>query len=488
MKHMGRMFNQYSTYDDLDWRGAGVQRSLQLDQTYLVAAVFDIVAIVSGILVAIIGYDDLLGGSPLEWRIYIAVWLLCGPLLLLGNWAIGLYATSVLVHPVKHLVRTLTICALLFLALFSALSILNFEAKIATGNLLIFAASMSLLCGLTRVLANGIISEQKRRKTLVGRPVYLIGDADELEVLTPTDLMAHFGLRETGRMVVTPSETQDPSRFRGLIQDAVNQARHGRSRELLVVTRLNSLDYLANIESGLRRSPLPVRLIPPKDLRTIIAREAAPWDVGRYIVDLQRAPMKTRELVAKRVLDIVCAAAGILVILPLLLVIAAAIRIDSPGPAIFRQRRNGFDQKQFVIFKFRTMRVLEDGGSVTQATRNDNRITRIGRWLRRSSLDELPQLFNVLRGEMSLVGPRPHALAHDQFYTSTIDDYCIRHHVKPGITGWAQINGCRGETSQAEDMERRVTLDLWYIKNWSLRLDLKILMRTCFDVLGHDAY
>ena len=259
-------------------------------------------------------------------------------------------------------------------------------------------------------MAIAIISEHVRRKTLVGRSVYLIGEADELQALTPADLMRQFGLHEIGRTALGPSEREDPRQFQRLIQGALAQARAGQSKELIVVSRLTSVDYLADIETGLRQSPLPKRLIPPKDLRAIIDRQTTRRDVARYIVDLQRAPMRPHGLVAKRALDIVGASVGITLLMPLLLATALAIRLDSPGPAVFRQRRNGFDQKQFVIFKFRTMRVLEDGGSIIQAKRNDDRITRIGRFLRRSSLDELPQLFNVLRGEMSLVGPRPHAL------------------------------------------------------------------------------
>lgn len=134
------------------------------------------------------------------------------------------------------------------------------------------------------------------------------------------------------------------------------------------------------------------------------------------------------------------------------------------------------------------MQVIEDGNKIVQAKREDPRLTRVGRWLRRTSIDELPQLFNVLKGDMSLVGPRPHAVAHDDQYKRLIETYCCRHHVKPGITGWAQINGLRGETSRLEHMQRRVEFDLWYINNWSSSLDLRILLRTCLEVLKHEAY
>ena len=162
---------------------------------------------------------------------------------------------------------------------------------------------------------------------------------------------------------------------------------------------------------------------------------------------------------------------------------AIAIKLDSPGPVIFRQHRKGFNGRQFVIFKFRTMTVQENGPSVAQATRDDPRVTAIGRLLRSASIDELPQLLNVLKGDMSLIGPRPHALAHDNYFENILSDYAFRHHVKPGITGWAQCNGARGATPSIEHISERVTLDLWYINNWSLWLDIQILIKTFFEVL-----
>jgi putative colanic acid biosynthesis UDP-glucose lipid carrier transferase len=201
-----------------------------------------------------------------------------------------------------------------------------------------------------------------------------------------------------------------------------------------------------------------------------------------------RLALTSVERAVKRALDIIMSIAAIVFFLLVFLIVAAAIKLDSPGPVIFRQRRSGFNGKEFIIFKFRTMRVLEDGPVVTQACRDDRRVTYIGKFLRRSSLDELPQLFNVLRGDMSLVGPRPHTLAHDDHYRVHIAEYACRHYVKPGITGWAQVNGLRGETASIEQMADRVKLDVWYISYWSLGLDLNILLRTCFEVLRDRAY
>jgi exopolysaccharide biosynthesis polyprenyl glycosylphosphotransferase len=187
--------------------------------------------------------------------------------------------------------------------------------------------------------------------------------------------------------------------------------------------------------------------------------------------------------VLKRALDLAIAIPLLIVLAPVLAFIALWIAGDTPGPVLFRQTRLGLGGKAFTIVKFRTMTVLENGANVVQATENDPRVTRAGRMLRKSSLDELPQLLNVISGEMSLVGPRPHALAHDEYYAACIDGYTQRQSVKPGITGWAQVNGSRGETPTLDSMKRRVVLDAWYAANANLVLDIEILLRTPFEVL-----
>jgi putative colanic acid biosynthesis UDP-glucose lipid carrier transferase len=185
----------------------------------------------------------------------------------------------------------------------------------------------------------------------------------------------------------------------------------------------------------------------------------------------------------------VLATALLIGLAPLFAVVSLLIRLESPGPIIFRQERKGFNGRQFSILKFRTMNVLENGRVIRQASKDDVRVTCVGRILRSTSIDELPQLINVVRGHMSLVGPRPHAVAHDDQYSELIAHYAFRQHVKPGLTGWAQVNGFRGETSRLELMEKRVNCDLWYIRNWSFWLDLKILVLTGFEVFrGRNAH
>jgi putative colanic acid biosynthesis UDP-glucose lipid carrier transferase len=215
--------------------------------------------------------------------------------------------------------------------------------------------------------------------------------------------------------------------------------------------------------------PEPAGVRPPSVLRLVdtVANERA-----------QTVRIASRYLFTKRLTDLTFSILLLLLLAPLLILVALAIRLDGPGAAVFRQWRIGLDGKPFRIWKFRTLSVVEDGDDVAQVTKSDPRVTRVGRFLRRTSVDELPQLINVARGEMSLVGPRPHARAHDRYFAVRIENYALRHAVKPGITGWAQVNGLRGETATLEEMRRRVGFDLWYARQARFGLDLRILLAT----------
>lgn len=207
---------------------------------------------------------------------------------------------------------------------------------------------------------------------------------------------------------------------------------------------------------------------------------------GMPVIAVCETPLLGINSSIKRASDIVFALLLLAVFAPVMLAIALAIRLTSAGPAIFHQRRYGLDGKEIIIYKFRSMRVREDGATIKQAARNDPRVTKLGAFLRRSSLDELPQLINVLQGRMSIVGPRPHAVAHNELYRKLIKGYMLRHKVKPGITGWAQVNGLRGETATLDRMQARVAYDLAYLRDWSLRRDLWIMLLTIRTVLARD--
>jgi putative colanic acid biosysnthesis UDP-glucose lipid carrier transferase len=199
---------------------------------------------------------------------------------------------------------------------------------------------------------------------------------------------------------------------------------------------------------------------------------------GVTVISVCDTPFRGFNGAMKRVSDIVLSILILVVIFPIMLVIALLVKLDSPGPAIFKQRRYGLDGEQILVYKFRSMAVTEDGGTIQQARKNDLRVTRLGAFLRKTSLDELPQFVNVLQGRMSIVGPRPHAVAHNEIYRTLIKGYMVRHKVKPGITGWAQVNGQRGETDTLDKMQLRIDFDLDYLRNWSLQLDMFIIMKT----------
>lgn len=201
------------------------------------------------------------------------------------------------------------------------------------------------------------------------------------------------------------------------------------------------------------------------------------------VVCICESPFKGINSVWKRITDVIISGIILAMIWPIMLIIASAVKITSPGPVLFKQKRYGADGHSINVYKFRSMNVMEDGDTVKQATKNDNRLTPIGGFLRKSSLDELPQFLNVLEGTMSIVGPRPHANAHNEYYRKLIKGYMIRHKVKPGITGWAQVNGFRGETDTLDKMEQRVKFDLDYLRNWSLWMDFKIIFLTISLVL-----
>jgi Undecaprenyl-phosphate glucose phosphotransferase len=234
---------------------------------------------------------------------------------------------------------------------------------------------------------------------------------------------------------------------------------------------------IQELVEGLSTIPATIHLAPNNT--SPLMRDPHPARIGRMrTIQLAPAPLTLRDRVLKRAFDIVGASLLLAATLPVFAAIALIIKLDSPGPVLFRQRRHGFNHREFRVIKFRTMSTLDDGAWIRQARRNDDRVTRVGRFLRSTNLDEIPQLINVLAGQMSLVGPRPHALAHDNEYEERIRQYARRHKVKPGITGWAQVNGYRGETSSIDKMLKRVDHDLYYIDHWSLLFDVRILLMT----------
>ncbi len=265
--------------------------------------------------------------------------------------------------------------------------------------------------------------------------------------------------------------------------------RAGEIDEVWLTLPMSHESRIRRIVRELRDEFVELRLLP--DVRQMAVVERSATDVlGMPAINLATTPRSAPELWAKFAFDRLFAVAVLIPLIPLLAVLAIAVKLSSPGPVLFRQRRKGADGREFHILKFRTMRAHRaQPGVVRQASRNDARITPVGAFLRRTSLDELPQFFNVLSGQMSVVGPRPHAIEHDDFYRQLIDCYMYRYRVRPGITGWAQVNGYRGETRKVEAMAARVKLDLFYMQNWSFWFDMKIILMTVVrGFVGRNAF
>jgi Undecaprenyl-phosphate glucose phosphotransferase len=357
-------------------------------------------------------------------------------------------------------------------------------AVFSRGSITCFGMLALFLLLVCRRFSKRLVATAVADGQVQGRRAILLGTREELASLGVEELLERFGLTEVDRVAFSSDKnggfamTEDDS---SSLERALTAARDRGVDEIVLALPWSDTRKLELVRDGLRISPLPVQLLPDRRIR-YLARNPSFRLRNSLSVEIQRGPLSHMEQLSKRLVDIVGASLGLIVLAPLMLLSAVAIKVDSAGPVFFRQRRNGFNTKQFSILKFRTMTVMEDGAAVVQARRFDPRVTSVGRVLRRTSIDELPQLLNVLRGEMSLVGPRPHAIAHDDHYGDLLSDYAFRHHVKPGITGWAQVSGYRGETARVEQMKGRVDCDLWYINNWSLTLDLKILLLTCLEL------
>ncbi len=345
-----------------------------------------------------------------------------------------------------------------------------------------FVAPVGLLA--VRKGAKLALAAAVSRGVIGRRDIVLIGDAGEIAAMEPRDLLVFFGTSEVTRFILGTED--DPAKRGatdvGAINAAANFVRRNNCREVLLAMPWEDAPRLEFVREHVKSLPVAVRLLPDMRVRTL-SNYASSARQRVLAIEIQRAPLSAPERFVKRVMDLVIASLALVFFLPIMALTAIAIRLDSPGPVIFRQFRKGFNGKQFMMLKFRTMTVQENGPAVVQATRDDPRVTSIGRLLRSASIDELPQLFNVLKGDMSLIGPRPHALAHDHYFETVLSAYAFRHHVKPGMTGWAQCNGARGGTPTIEHISERVKLDLWYINNWSLWLDVQILIKTFFEVL-----
>ena len=279
----------------------------------------------------------------------------------------------------------------------------------------------------------------------------------------------------------------NPKQMLGKLSDVAEYVRCQSTDVIYIALPMSGSQRIMQLLDDLRDTTASVYFVPDIFVTDLIQARFVDMN-GVPVVSICETPFYGRNALLKRATDVVLASICLLAFAPLMSVLGLLVKLSSPGPVIFKQRRYGLDGEEIRVYKFRTMTVCEDGASVEQATPTDSRVTPIGRLLRKTSLDELPQLFNVLQGRMSLVGPRPHAVAHNEMYRKLIHGYMLRHKIRPGMTGWAQVHGLRGETDTIEKMRRRVEYDLDYLRHWSVWLDIKILIRTLLMITDRNAY
>jgi Undecaprenyl-phosphate glucose phosphotransferase len=333
--------------------------------------------------------------------------------------------------------------------------------------------------------ARGMIHSYLQRAITSGiveaRRAMLIGDVDDCEGVLNN--LKRAGIRPVG-ILPFPYVRNNTARGAGAyshnVRKLVEDCRAQRPDDIVFLSEPHDLPRIGIIADALSELPVTIHVIPIGADDLWASSKMADFG-GTVTIQVLHPPLSAFDLAAKRALDLVVAGTALFLLAPLLVMIAAAIKVDSRGPVIFRQLRHGFNNKKIKVLKFRSMSATEDGDQVKQAVKNDPRITRVGQIIRRTNLDELPQFFNVLLGDMSIVGPRPHPISLNEAFEKRISPFSRRHKVKPGITGWAQVNGFRGETNTLEKMQRRIEYDFYYIDNWSFLLDLKIIVMTIFS-------
>ena len=344
--------------------------------------------------------------------------------------------------------------------------------------LMMFLGQLVLRLSMRQSLLTGV---NRKKAVIVGMGELGIRLAREIKASPYLGIDVHgfFDDRNPGRLGTFDA----PFPLLGRIDSLTGYASETGVDIIYITLPMTTQPRILKLLDDLRDTTVSINFVPDIFITDLIQGHVDSIN-GIPVVGVCDTPFYGVNGIVKRGSDIVLSILILLLISPLMLVIALGIKLGSPGPVLFVQRRYGLDGKDILVYKFRSMTVCEDGDQIRQATRNDKRITRLGAFLRKTSLDELPQFINVLQGRMSIVGPRPHAVAHNEMYRKLIKGYMVRHKVKPGITGWAQVNGYRGETEQLEKMEARIEFDLDYLRNWSLKLDLAIIARTVLVVVN----
>jgi Undecaprenyl-phosphate glucose phosphotransferase len=388
--------------------------------------------------------------------------------------------TAVQTRP-RHvfLINGLATVALAFSIFLSTMFILKLTDEYSRATFMLQFVSVTAVVMCVRALSYSRLSSAIESGALEARRVVLIGDPRYFAQFE--DRLRSSGIQTVGTFNVSVGQSISPALLAaGTIREMTDYCRGRHADDVLIMGTQQNWPLAVRLATSLVDLPVGVLIIPVDTMAVFAGARIAEFG-NVTAMQISRPPLSAADLFIKRAFDILAATCGLLLLLPLFLAVSLAIKLDSPGPVFFRQRRHGYNNRTIRVFKFRSMTTLEDGCDFKQVVRHDPRVTRVGRILRRTNIDELPQLLNVLSGEMSIIGPRPHATAHNKMFEEKILPFPRRHNVKPGITGWAQVNGCRGETDTLEKMQRRLEHDLYYIDNWSFLLDLKIIFMTLFS-------
>jgi Undecaprenyl-phosphate glucose phosphotransferase len=441
-----------------------------------VAALADATAIVATVLVVGTLYHLAMFGEPGVYEMLlqlggaIAICVLV-PNIVRGDYDIGRYLDAT-----SHLQRLFPLWNMAFLSVMA----LGFLTKIGTEHsratvVIVYGVGIVVVL-LTRRLLVRLVQIGSKTGTIEARRIFLVGSQAQIELFARTHQPWNYGMHIVGTGVLSATDSG--------IDEIVARARSSSPDDVFLLFPWSERAQIDAYVQRLLAVPCSIHVSAEPVLDRF--QDLTISRVGSVTsLQLVRRPLTAAEVAVKRVFDIVGATMGLLLLAPLFVIVAIAIKLDSKGPVFFVQRRYGFNQQPFRIFKFRSMTTMDDGPVIVQAAKNDKRITRVGGWLRRTNIDELPQLLNVLLGHMSLVGPRPHALAHDREFERKLALYARRLNVRPGITGWAQVNGFRGQTETDAKMQSRLEHDLYYIDNWSLWLDLLIIVRTVFSMRSY---
>lgn len=400
----------------------------------------------------------------------------------------GLYSSHRIDQPTSEYPRIwlgwgLVICVLLLLGFLSQTT--AYFSRLVLSLWLVL--SPLCLCLIHRITRSTL--QQLRTSGFNSRTAVIAGTGEmSLQVADQLYQAPQMGIKFCGYFAeLDPGSTPDPNcrPLMGHLDELPDFVRRSSIDVVYITLPLQEEKAISQLIMALQDTTACVYFVPNLMMLNLMQARIHNMN-GLPMIAVWEIPFSKVQALIKRSIDFAIAASISLAISPLMILIAIAVKFSSPGPILFKQQRYGLNGEHIVVYKFRSMRVMEDGQKVTQATQGDPRVTKVGAFLRRTSLDELPQFINVLQGRMSLVGPRPHAVAHNEHYRKLIQGYMLRHKVKPGITGWAQVNGFRGETQTLDKMEKRVEYDIHYLNHWSLWLDIKIILRTALVFFNHQ--